>query len=122
MTSDRRDLGIRGEELARRHLLSRGYRVLESNYRAKGGEIDVVAEKDGTLVFVEVRTRHRSGFGSPEESVTARKRARLVDAAQEYLQTSGAEDRDWRIDLVAVRMEREGAVVRIDLLENAVEL
>ena len=122
MTSDRRDLGIRGEELARRHLLSRGYRVLESNYRAKGGEIDVVAEKDGTLVFVEVRTRHRSGFGSPEESVTARKRARLVDAAQEYLQTSGAEDRDWRIDLVAVRMEREGEVVRIDLLENAVEL
>ena len=122
VTADRRDLGSRGEELAKRHLLSRGYRVLESNYRAKGGEIDLVAEKDGTLVFVEVRTRHRSGFGSPEESVTARKRAHLVEAAQEYLQASGAEDRDWRIDLVAVRMAREGRVVGIDLLENAVEL
>ena len=78
MTTDRQRVGKRGEWLAKRHLEANGYHVLEANYRAPSGEIDLVAEKGGTLVFVEVRTRTGAALGSPEESVTSVKRAHLV--------------------------------------------
>lgn len=121
MSNSRQRVGRRGEELARRRLRTLGYRILESNYRVKSGEIDVVTEKDGALVFVEVRTRGPLGFGSPEESLTHSKREHLVAAAQEYLQANGAEEREWRIDLVAVEYYPDGGVRRIDVVENAVE-
>ena len=69
-SSHRQRIGKHGEYVAVRHLRSSGYSVLETNYRAKGGEIDVVAEKNGTLVFVEVRARTSAILGSPEESLT----------------------------------------------------
>ena len=94
MSEGRQRIGRRGEELAKRHLERSGYSILETNYRANGGEIDLVAEKDGALVFVEVRTRTGHTAGSPEESVTPLKRSHLVAAAQEYLQANRAEDRE----------------------------
>lgn len=122
MTSSRQRLGRRGEELARRHLEANGYAVLESNFRAKGGEIDLVAEKAGTLVFVEVRTRSGAEFGPPEESITPDKRMHLVAAAQEYLQARDAVDAEWRIDVVALVLDARGRVTRLQVIENAVEL
>ena len=122
MSSRRQQLGKRGEELARRHLERIGYSVLQANYRAKAGEIDLVTEKEGALVFVEVRTRRGAGFGSPEESVTQDKRSHLVAAAQEYLQANDAEHRNWRIDVVAVELDPRGRFIRLDVVENAVEL
>ena len=122
VTASRQELGRRGEAFAGRHLHSLGYAILESNYRTRRGEIDLVAEKDGHIVFVEVRTRIGNNVGSPEESVTAKKRAHLVAVAQEYLQAHGAEGRDWRIDVVAVEMRPRGGLERVDVLENAVEL
>ena len=99
-----------------------GYLIIHRNYRGKEGEIDLVAEKDDTLVFVEVRSRTGTAIGSPEESVGLRKRLRLVAAAQEYLQVHGAEGREWRIDVVAVQFGPGGRVARLDVHENAVEL
>ena len=122
MTDQRRRLGRRGEELAKRHLVSIGYAVLESNHRTKSGEIDLIAEREGVLVFVEVRTRRGSGFGSPEESVTAAKRSRLVTCAEEYIQSAGVESVDWRIDVVALELDASGRLIRLDVLENAVEV
>ncbi len=121
MSAFRQQLGKRGEALARRHLEARGYSVLEANYRAKGGEIDLVCEQDATLVFVEVRARTGYTIGSPEESVTPRKAAHLIAAAQEYLQANNAEEREWRIDLVAIEVGRDGRLQRLDVVENAVE-
>ena len=72
--------------------------------------------------FVEVRTRSGRALGSPEESITSRKRARLVDTAQEYLQENHAEQRQWRIDLVAIEMRPDGRLDRLDVLQNAVEV
>lgn len=118
----RQRLGKHGESLAKRHLESMGYRVLKANHRSPSGEIDLVTEKDGTLVFVEVRTRTGASFGPPEESVTVKKRDHLVAAAQEYMQATGAEGREWRIDLVAIVMGRGGRIKRLDVLPNAVEL
>lgn len=121
MTDRRQRLGKHGEEVAGRRLVAEGYAILETNHRTKHAEIDVVAEKDGVLVFVEVRTRSGDGYGSPEESITAAKRSHLVASAEEYLQANGAEDRDWRIDLVALEMDRRGRIASLDVIENAVE-
>jgi putative endonuclease len=122
MSDSRQRLGKRGEEMAKRHLQAIGYRILEANHRAKAGEIDLVAEKDGALVFVEVRARTGAAIGSPEESITPRKRSHMVDAAQEYLQSHDVEGREWRIDLVALEFSPGGRLVRLDVLENPVEV
>ena len=70
MTTRRQRTGELGEEIAARRLREAGYRILERKHRTPHGEIDLVCERDGTLIFVEVRTRRPSGFGSPEESIT----------------------------------------------------
>ncbi len=121
MTASRRRLGRKGEDIARRKLESDGYSVLHANYRVGRLEIDLVAEKDGVLVFVEVRTRKGRGFGPPEESITPAKQAHLVDAAQAYLLANGATTRDWRIDVVVLNLGSNGRVLRLDVIENAVE-
>ena len=121
MSSPRQRLGRRGEEFARRHLIANGYSILQANYRVRTGEIDLVTQKDGNLVFVEVRTRTGDSVGSPEESITPRKREHLVETAQHYLQEHGNEGRDWRIDLVAVALRPWGGLERVDIVENAVE-
>ena len=113
MKGRRQGLGRMGEELARRHLVAAGYSVLEANYRGKTGEIDLIVRKDGTIVFVEVRTKRGGAYGTPEESITASKRARLVTAAE------GVE---WRIDLVAVDLDLAGRLIRVDTIKHAVEL
>ena len=118
---DRQRLGKRGEELARSHLASRGYKILETNYRTRSGEIDLIAERDATLVFVEVKARRGAALGLPEESITPGKRSHLVAAAQEYLQAADAGDVEWRIDLVALELDRGGKVLRLRVTENAVE-
>lgn len=122
MTDRRRRLGELGERLARRHLEASGYKVLETNHRTKSGEIDLIAKKDGTLVFVEVRTRTGTRMGSPEESLTPDKRQRLAATAEEYLQATNARDVEWRVDLVAVEFSPGGTLQRLEVLENAVEL
>jgi len=77
--------GARAEELCAELLQRAGLRVLARNWRCRHGEIDLVAEEGGTLVFAEVRFRSGEGFGGAAESVTAAKRARLVAAARLYL-------------------------------------
>jgi putative endonuclease len=121
MSTPRIRLGMAGEGLARRHLESLGYNILAANVRFASGEIDLVAEFGETIVFVEVRTRRGTGVGSPEESITARKRSTMTATAQEYLQAHESEERDWRIDVVAVEIGHDGRLRRIDIVENAVE-
>ncbi len=118
----RQRTGRLGEELARKHLESKGYRITETNHRCPSGEIDIIAELDQTLAFIEVRTRRGPSMGSPEESITPRKQAHMVAAAQEYLQANDLESRQWRIDVVAVELDRRGGLVRLDVIENAIEL
>ena len=119
--TDRQGLGRMGEDLARRHLESLGYSILERNRRTKSGEIDLVAKDQSTLVFVEVRTKRGGAFGSPEESITTSKRARLIATAQEYVEENNIGDGDWRIDLVAVELDTAGRLERVEVVENAVE-
>ena len=96
------DTGARGEALAAQFLQRKGYRIRERNYRTRLGEIDLIAEKDGVLAFVEVKLRHGLGMGSPAQAVDARKQKRIRQAAQLYLQRTGQADRPLRFDVAEV--------------------
>ena len=120
MTRSRLRLGSLGERLAAAHLESKGYRIIDRNWRCPEGEVDLVAERDGCLVFVEVRTRRGTAHGSPEESVTAAKAARLLAVADAYVQAHPEAPEDRRIDLVAVELSPEGRLLRVDHIEAAV--
>jgi len=116
----RRDTGILGEKLAKDFLKKRGYRILETNYRCPEGEIDIVAKHKDFLVFIEVRAKTSLKFGSPEESITLTKRERLRATAFHYQQTHNDLPLLWRIDFVAVELNQQGKLLRIELIEKAV--
>jgi len=94
--------GRSGEDMAVSYLQRRGYTVLARNYRQRFGEIDVVAEKGDTLVFVEVKTRRNDRYGSPLEAVDQRKQRKLARMAQDYISRHNMEDRAARFDVLAV--------------------
>lgn len=121
MPDNRRRLGEFGESVARTYLEKRGYAILQQNYRCSVGEIDIVAEAGDYLVFVEVRTKRGQQFGLPEESITASKRAKLIELAHSYVQEHANLPELWRIDVVAVEVGKNGSVSRIELIENAVD-
>ena len=116
----RRDTGILGEKLARDFLSKKGYRILETNYRCREGEIDIVARQKDCLVFVEVRTKTSLEFGSPEESITTAKMEKLRAVAAHYQQTHDNLPPSWRIDVMAVELDKKRQPSRIELIENAV--
>ena len=116
----RRDTGILGEKLAGDFLKKRGYRIYETNYRCSEGEVDIVARHKDSLVFIEVRSKRSLEFGSPEESITPTKMERLRAVAAHYRQTHNNLPPLWRIDVVAVEIDRKGKPLRIELIENAV--
>ena len=122
MSGRRQRTGRLGEAAARRHLEAQGYAVRGVNVRVGRGEIDIVADEGGDVVFVEVRTRRGGLLGTPEESITAHKRARMAEAAQRYLQETGEDGRSWRIDVVAVELDgRRDRVMRLRVIRDAVE-
>jgi putative endonuclease len=117
----RKETGAMGERIACDFLSKNGYLILEKNYRCHEGEIDIITKHAGTLVFVEVRTKKSSLFGSPEESITPAKQEKLKVLAQLYIQEHDNLACPWRIDVVAIEMKRDGKVSRIQIIENAVE-
>ena len=92
--------GQRGEQLAQRHLREQGLSLLEANYRSRWGEIDLIMQDGPTLVFIEVRLRAASRYGSPAETIGRRKQQRLIRTAQQYLQTH--RDARARFDVIAI--------------------
>jgi ribonuclease HII len=114
-------LGRRGERMAAEHLEEQGYVICQTNYRCEVGEMDIVALDGECLAFVEVKTRKSRKYGSPEESITAAKRQKLIEVAQTYLQEHESEPLDWRIDVVSIELSPEGETERLTLLKNAVE-
>ncbi len=109
-----------GEKLAQDFVKKRGYRIVETNFRCPEGEIDIVARHKDFLVFIEVRTKTSLKFGSPEESITPTKKARMRATAFRYQQEHSNLPMLWRIDVVAVELNKKGELSRIELIENAV--
>ena len=119
MKSTNREIGTKGEELAVKYLKKKGYKILEQNWRFHKSEIDIIAFKKKTVVFVEVKTRRGRQLGSPEEGLTVEKAKRLLQLAQIYLSEEDV-DADWRIDLVAVELDETGKLIRCDHIPSAV--
>ena len=119
--SDLPGLGQRGETLGWNFLKKQGYALMEKNYRTRLGEIDVVARKDQTVVFIEIKTRRDTRFGLPEEAVDWRKRQKLSRLAESYLQEKGLEDQPVRFDILSITWDgmREP---QFSLLEDAFTL
>jgi putative endonuclease len=117
--SHKQALGRWGEAQAAEYLGQRGYLVLERNARTAYGEIDLIARQGTVLVFVEVKTRSTSAFGLPEASVTPRKQAHLLAAAQAYLQAHPDLEGDWRVDVIAIQRRPSSQAPEIAHFENA---
>jgi putative endonuclease len=104
-----RSLGIKGEEIALRHLKKRKYRIVERGFRFLRGEIDIIAYDEKTLVFVEVKSRTGMEYGLPEESVTAGKQRQIRKIALGYLAARDLGDADCRFDVVSVLFGNDGS-------------
>lgn len=120
MSGPKLALGDAGERLAERRLLELGWTVIDRKWRARGGEIDVVALDGGVLVFVEVKTRRGRSHGTAEEAVDARKAARLLSLGERFLaEHQEHADRFWRVDVIAITITEGGVVERISHIRNA---
>ena len=120
MSDHRQKLGRWGEQQAAQYLESHGYKVLDRNWRCRRGEIDLVAKEGDVLVFVEVKTRRGRDYGTPEEALTRHKVKRLLELGQRYMLERDIEDVDWRVDLVAVELDKQGKLLRFEHVPNAV--
>jgi putative endonuclease len=112
-------LGQAGEDRAAKFLAKQGYRLLERNYRTPHGEIDLIALHEGTIVFVEVKTRTSDAFGAPELAVTPQKQRRMVKTALGYIKYKKLHQVPCRFDVVAIS---DAAAQEIALIQNAFEM
>lgn len=116
----RRRLGLQGERQAAEHLTSQGYTIAASNWRCPSGELDLVAEHDGLLIFIEVRSRRETGtYGTAEESVDARKQKKIRDTAQLYMYRTKSFDKRVRFDVVTVYYSLDGLFLRLNHIKGA---
>ncbi len=130
MATNRQQLGKRGEVLAAQALRAAGLTILTCNWRCPAGEIDIIAQETAPdftqngaavpwYVIVEVRTRRGDRFGTARESITPRKQAKLREVAQHYIQSVDWRG-PWRIDVVAVQMDKQGRLLEIEHIRHAV--
>lgn len=106
--------GRTGEALAARFLRQRGYEILDSNWRCDRGELDIVARKAATYVFVEVRARRQANTGEAFASITPRKQQRLLAAVWAWLEAHEAMTADWRVDVIAVALAERPHIEHVE--------
>jgi len=119
MTFARLATGKKGEEEAVKELERRGYRIITRNFRCRLGEIDIIGENKGQLVFIEVKTRKSLAFGLPQENVNYRKQEKIKKVAQVYLAATKQFHRNIGFCVVAVQLDREGKLVTTEVIEEA---
>jgi putative endonuclease len=118
---NKKTVGDLGEKIAVDSLKKQGFKIIEKNYRCKNGEIDIIAEANKSLVFVEVRTKTNGEFGTPEESITANKKEKIVNSVFSYLNSHSCLSRNWRIDFIGIELTHDGQVKRLNHIENAIQ-
>lgn len=108
--------GKTGEELVKDYLISKGYNILETNYRNKIGEIDIIANDRGILVFIEVKTRTSINYGYAFEAVDLRKQRKIIKTSMVYIKYKALKDVQLRYDIIEVYMQKD---IKINHLDNA---
>lgn len=127
MITDKRILGDIGEKIAKEYLKKHGYIIIDQNYSKRWGEIDIIAEsKEKELAFVEIKTRETNNSSSvflPEDSVNYFKQQKIIKTAQTFLyENKYPDDTAWRIDVIAIEIDKNSRKAKIRHLENAVEM
>lgn len=121
MAGSTQQTGQLAEQLAADHLQRSGYTIIARNWRCPVGEIDIIAQAHDALVFVEVRSRRTPTTEAAFESITPRKRDRMIKSAHYYMNTHNIPEAVFpRIDVIAVALPRAGAPV-IEHVENALD-
>lgn len=120
MLNKKQKFGQKGEDIAVRHLKKAGYKIIETNYRTKLGEIDIIAQDKDTIVFAEVKTRRSVQFGSPKQAVTPHKQKKMSMVALCYLKATGRTASRARFDVVGIISNRDEP--RVEIIKNAFEL
>ncbi|MCI8598953.1 MAG: YraN family protein [Lachnospiraceae bacterium] len=114
---NKRETGSRYEAIAANYLTEHGYRILEQNYRNSFGEVDIIAEKNSVLIYIEIKYRSSSRYGDPLEAVDVRKQRRICKvAAYHYAQHGRREGRPCRFDVIGIYGDG-----RIEHIKNAFE-
>jgi len=120
MTKERLDFGRKGEKAAEAYLRKRGYRILQKNFRTNIGEIDLIAEHNNALVFIEVKTRSDLQFGHPSSAVTPAKQIKIAQTAQTFLVKHPVEGKDIRFDVVSVTpCVEDPRQMQVELIQDA---
>jgi putative endonuclease len=109
--------GQRGEEIACKALKKKGYRILDKNFSCRHGELDIVAEDEDVVCFIEVKARSSEDYGLPEEAVTHWKRRKLLNTAFVYIEKKKIKDRDMRFDIISVDLKTREARILKDAFE-----
>lgn len=112
MSNERQVFGLAGERVAERWLRHHGWRVLQRRFRSGHRDIDLIAERDGMVAFVEVKARSGEGFGDPVEAVNWRKKNELVRSASVWIDRNGRPGEAYRFDVIGVLIQGERVRVR----------
>ncbi|MDD3656300.1 MAG: YraN family protein [Atribacterota bacterium] len=110
--------GNTGEKFARYYLNKKGYRILEQNYKVSFGEIDIIAEKNNCICFIEVKSRRSNICGSPEESITQYKKNKIIKVAELYIKQRKIKDKLFRFDVIALNFNNN-FLIKINHITNA---
>lgn len=111
-------VGNHGEDLACKYLEKLSYKILERNFRIRGGEIDIIAKDEAEIVFIEVKARYSHEYGLPRESITPWKIKAVVKSAMFYLQRRGWLNKSYRIDFVGIDFTKSKENPEIELIKN----
>ncbi|NLV89691.1 MAG: YraN family protein [Tissierellia bacterium] len=108
--------GTKGELIAKSYLLSKGYKILTTNFRRKQGEIDIIALDKETLVFIEVKTRSSVDFGYAYEAVNRKKQYRIIKSSYMYIKENNLYNYQLRYDIIEIYLTEK---IRVNHIENA---
>lgn len=112
---DRRAVGVAAERQGIGFLKQNGYKIIEHNFRTPYGELDVIAEKDSCIVFIEVKCRRTAAYGQPFEAVDRRKQEHIIKSALHFLKTRSMHDRTVRFDVLSIGPDKK----EIELIVSA---
>jgi putative endonuclease len=112
------DIGNIGEVFAEAFFTSKGFQILERNYRTPYGEIDLTIKGDDEVIFVEEKTRTNTSFGFGEEGISTMKMEHMISSAEFYLNEVESSSMEWRIDVLAILTDRSGEIHETNWFEN----
>ena len=105
--------GDLGEDIAKNYLIKNNYKILETNFTTKIGEIDIIAEENDVVIFIEVKTRKSLKYGRPYEAVNYKKMQKILKVAQNYIVYKNKDDIQYRFDIIEVLLNDKDKINHI---------